>query len=316
MSAGLAELLAPHRTITVVGLAKNAGKTTVINHLLERMPGRVGLASLGLDGEARDQLTGLLKPRLRPPRGALVATAAGLVDLDAVRVVERLPYRTAVGEVILVEPPAGAPVVVSGPTRLDELDATVEALSAAGAQRVLLEGALGRLGPAAPARAEAVVLAAGASLANSRDDYPTRLGLALAALDLPLSVAPAGLEIEHAAGYERETADRIARAGVELVELRGALTGPLLERLLRDGTHVRLRVSDATRVLARPQQVARARRAGVEAVARAGLAIAAVTASPFHPELSFTADEAFEIAVTAVDGRWPVYDVVSGRMAA
>ncbi|MGZ4431901.1 MAG: hypothetical protein ACXVYV_09700, partial [Gaiellales bacterium] len=127
MSAPLAELLAPHRTITVVGRAKNAGKTTVINHLLERMHGRVGLASLGLDGEARDQLTGLPKPRVRPPPDALVA-AMGLVDIGAVRVVERLPYRTAVGSLVVVEPPAGTPVVVSGPTRLDELDATVEAL--------------------------------------------------------------------------------------------------------------------------------------------------------------------------------------------
>ncbi len=314
MSAPLAELLAPYRTITVVGLAKNAGKTTVINHLLEHMHGRVGIASLGLDGEARDQLTGLHKPRVWPPADALVATTTGLVDVHAVRVVERLPYRTAVGSVLVVEPPSDTPVTVSGPTRLDELDATVEALHAAGARRVLLEGALGRLGPAAPSRAEAVVLAAGASLANSRDDYAVRLRLALAALDLPVSDVAAGLEIEHAAGYERETAARIAEAGVGLVELRGALTGPLLEQLLRLGAQVRLCVADATRVLARPQQVARAGRAGVETVVRAGLAIVAVTASPFHPDVHFTADETFVIAVAAVDGRWPVYDVVSGRM--
>ena len=77
----LLDLIAGARTITVVpGLAKNAGKTTVINHLLARLPGRVGLASLGLDGETRDQLTGLRKPRILPPRGALVATAEGLLE--------------------------------------------------------------------------------------------------------------------------------------------------------------------------------------------------------------------------------------------
>ena len=138
----LEQLLAPHRTVAVVGLAKNAGKTTVINHLLERIDGPVGLVSLGLDGEARDQLTGLPKPSVRPRAGTLVASAAGLVDERTVRM--RLGFRTAVGEVVVTEPPPGEPVVVSGPARLDELDRTVEALFHEGARRVVLEGALGR----------------------------------------------------------------------------------------------------------------------------------------------------------------------------
>src|SRR6476469_4087943 len=77
-AVSLAGLLEPHATVTVAGLAKNAGKTTVMNHLLATLEGPFGLASLGLDGEARDQLTGLAKPRVRPPAGALVATADGL----------------------------------------------------------------------------------------------------------------------------------------------------------------------------------------------------------------------------------------------
>ena len=56
-----------------------------MNHLLASLPGPFGLASLGLDGEARDQLTGLAKPRVRPPAGALVATAEGLAGDAPVR---------------------------------------------------------------------------------------------------------------------------------------------------------------------------------------------------------------------------------------
>ena len=36
----LAGLLEPHATVTVAGLAKNAGKTTVMNHLLASLGGR------------------------------------------------------------------------------------------------------------------------------------------------------------------------------------------------------------------------------------------------------------------------------------
>ena len=307
----LAELVRPHATVTVVGLAKNAGKTTVVNHLLERMEGRVGLASLGLDGEARDQLTGLAKPRIAPPAGALVLTTTQLRGQTPM--VQRLPFRTAAGEVMIAAAGGGEPVVVSGPTRLDELDAALDALRAAGAERLLLEGALGRLGTAAPGRADAVVLAAGASLAEGGDDLALRLRLAVDALDLPTADVEADVVLTHGAGFEAEAAAEVREGGV--AELPGALTDPLLEALLRERRRATLVVADATRVLAGPQTVARARRAGVELAARRRLGIAALTSSPFHPDAARAADEAFRALVGASAGRWPVYDVVAGFAA-
>ena len=211
----LAERLRERRSVAVVGLAKNAGKTTVVNHLLGSGGGRHGLASLGLDGEARDQLTGLPKPRIAPPAGTLVATTDELTG-PGLTVRARLGFRTAVGEVVIAEADGSGPVIVSGPARLDQLDETLAELRRMGAERVLLEGALGRLGPAAPGRADAVVLAAGASLANGRDDYPLRVKLAIDALDLPLFADEPELRVEHAAGYEEEVARAGGRAGRDL----------------------------------------------------------------------------------------------------
>ena len=304
----LAELVRPHATVTVVGLAKNAGKTTVVNHLLERMDGRVGLASLGLDGEARDQLTGLAKPRIAPPAGALVLTTTQLRGQTPV--VRELPFRTAAGEVVIAAAEGGEPVVVSGPTRLGELDEALAALRAAGAERLLLEGALGRLGTAAPGRADAVVLAAGASLAESGDDLPLRLRLAVDALDLPVSDVPEDVVLDRAAGFETEAAAEVGEGAV--AEIAGALTDPLLEALMRQGRRATLVVADATRVLAGAWTVARARRAGVELAVRRPLRIAALTSSPFHPDGSRRAEEAFRALAAASAGRWPVYDVVAG----
>ena len=310
----LAERLRERRSVAVVGLAKNAGKTTVVNHLLGSGGGRHGLASLGLDGEARDQLTGLPKPRIAPPAGTLVATTDELTG-PGLTVRARLGFRTAVGEVVIAEADGSGPVIVSGPARLDQLDATLAELRRMGAERVLLEGALGRLGPAAPGRADAVVLAAGASLANGRDDYPLRVKLAIDALDLPLFADEPELRVEHAAGYEEEVAALVAERGVTSAELTGALTGPLLERLLRAGLRVSLVVADPTHVLARPQQVARARRGGVEVMARRRLAICGITSSPFHPDVPLSAEESFDALARAVAGRWPVDDVISGMIS-
>jgi hypothetical protein len=307
----LEELLRPHAAVTVVGLAKNAGKTTVVNHLLERLDGRIGLASLGLDGEATDQLTGLAKPRIAPPAGALVLTT--VKNRGQTPILQALPYRTAAGDVVIVAVDGGEAVVVSGPTRLDELDAALAALRAAGAERLLLEGALGRLGTAAPGRADAVVLAAGASVADGAGDLPLRLRLAVDALDLPVSDAAADIRLERAAGYEAEAGERLG--GEAVAELGGALTGALLELLIRDGRRATLIVADATRVLAGARTVARARRAGVELAVRRRIEIAALTSSPFHPDAKLTPDEAFRALVDASAGRWPVYDVVAGFAA-
>jgi molybdopterin-guanine dinucleotide biosynthesis protein len=307
----LEELLRPHAAVTIVGLAKNAGKTTVVNHLLERLDGRIGLASLGLDGEARDQLTGLAKPRIAPPAGALILTTTQLRGQTPM--LQELPFRTAAGEVVIVAAGGGEAVVVSGPTRLDELDEALGALRSAGAERLLLEGALGRLGTAAPGRADAVVLAAGASVADGGADLPLRLRLAVDALDLPASEAPADVHLAHAAGFEVEAGAEVGEGAV--AEIAGALTGPLLELLIREGRRATLIVADATRVLAGAQTVARARRSGIDLAVRRRIRIAALTSSPFHPDADLSPEQAFRALVDASAGRWPVYDVVA-RLAA
>jgi len=304
----LAELVRPHATVTVVGLAKNAGKTTVVNHLLERMEGRVGLASLGLDGEARDQLTGLAKPRIAPPAGALVLTTTQLRGQTPM--LRELPFRTAAGNVVIVAAGPGEGVVVSGPTRLDELDQALAALRAAGAERLLLEGALGRLGTAASGRADAVVLAAGASVADGGGDLPLRLRLAVDALDLPPIDAPADVRLDRAAGFEAEAGAEVGDGDV--AEIAGALTGPLLELLMREQRQATLVVADPTRVLAGAQTVARARRSGIQIAVRLPIRIAALTSSPFHPDADLSPEQAFRALVEASAGRWPVYDVVAG----
>jgi len=200
--------------------------------------------------------------------------------------------------------------------RLDELDGTVQALFAAGMRRVLLEGALARLGTAAPERADSVVVAAGAAAARGPDDIERALRLAVEALALPVEGGTPGLCVKHAAGFEAEVAGRIEAGRATHVEVAGAVTGPLLELLMRRGIRLRLVAADATHVLAQPQQVARARRAGVELMVRRPLPIVALTASPFHPDVELTADQAFAAAAAAAAGRWPVFDVVSGRMSA
>src|SRR5260370_2566762 len=71
-SGSLAHIVANARIqrLSLIGLAKNVGKTTATNHLLRMLlehglyeASELGLTSLRLDGEAVDAITGLPKTR-------------------------------------------------------------------------------------------------------------------------------------------------------------------------------------------------------------------------------------------------------------
>ena len=52
------------KTMSIVGMCKNAGKTTMLNWLLTagHLRGTLGLTSIGRDGESTDVVTGTEKP--------------------------------------------------------------------------------------------------------------------------------------------------------------------------------------------------------------------------------------------------------------
>jgi len=171
---GLFHLFAadPAQAVAIIGLVKNAGKTTVANAVLAHVRRRFGLTSLGLDGERTDHLTGLAKPRIVPPEGTLVATTTGSLDRSRCRmeIVAELPFRTALGRVVVGRATGGSPVEVSGPTTLAQVRATVDALIDLGAERVLVDGAINRLGSASPRVTDGLIMATGGMVGDSFDE--------------------------------------------------------------------------------------------------------------------------------------------------
>src|SRR5690554_2852378 len=64
------------RRLAVVGVAKNCGKTTTLNALIEKHRDRpVGLVSVGIDGEQSDVLLGTEKPAIVVEEGHWVVSA-------------------------------------------------------------------------------------------------------------------------------------------------------------------------------------------------------------------------------------------------
>lgn len=163
--------------LAIVGTAKNVGKTTTLNYLLERLAGQgaLGLTSVGRDGEEYDAVTDLPKPRVQPPVGTLVATAriAAERSRGGLAFVSDTPYRTALGAVCIYRVAGPVPIEVAGPVSAADTAGVIAQLRDLGAHRVLVDGAIDRKASASRRVAQAVVLATGLAML---DEGGGRLG--------------------------------------------------------------------------------------------------------------------------------------------
>ena len=105
-TAELVRQLRQVQSMSIVGMCKNAGKTTMLNWLLAHT-GRqqvLGLTSIGRDGESTDVVTGTEKPSIFVPAGTLIATAKDMLRLGDVtqEILVTTGIPTPLGEVIIM----------------------------------------------------------------------------------------------------------------------------------------------------------------------------------------------------------------------
>jgi hypothetical protein len=311
----LSDLLDTSRTVAVVGLAKNTGKTETLATILGELRARdrtVGVTSIGRDGEDRDVLDHAVgKPPIRLAAGSLVATTDMLLRDSGVRcaVVARTGYRTPLGQVVVGRLLEGGAVQVAGPSTARATRAVADTLLDLGARQVLVDGALDRRMAAAPAVADAVVLATGAVLHNDMAEVAAQTRRAADLLRLPevldqrvreLAVRSAGnllvtdgrppMTVDPQVVLSGSPADvgrlfdRQSGAGHHLV-VRGALCERFVENVRRAvrGRPVTLVIGDSTKVFLSRRSCEWYRRQSVRIEALRPIRLAAVTVNPVAP---------------------------------
>lgn len=161
-----------YKTISIIGLAKNAGKTVALNYLIEEANNNnitLGITSTGRDGENIDLVTNTQKPSISAKEGMYVATAKKALMLsDAkVEILETTGIQTPMGEVIIVKVRQGGNVQVAGPMNTTDMKYVCKRLIYFGAEVVLVDGAIDRKAVSSPVITDACIIATGAVL--SRD---------------------------------------------------------------------------------------------------------------------------------------------------
>lgn len=165
--------------VALVGVAKNSGKTTTLNFLLElsRAHGRrVGMVSIGIDGEDADLLIGTGKPRVHVERGELVVTARTALarSTAAVELVDTLGFESPLGEVLVGRVREEGNIYLAGLRHRGDAKAAVEALERYGAELVFIDGAYGRTMAVDAELSDGFVLSTGAVLSPDVDEVVSK----------------------------------------------------------------------------------------------------------------------------------------------
>lgn len=161
-----------YKVISLIGMCKNAGKTTTLNYLLDNlMDKKVALTSIGRDGEPVDVVTSTYKPSIFIKKGDIVATAQDcLRNCDiTINILETTDIHTPLGRIIVVEALSGGFVDVAGPSFNAQLIDLVKILEKYSPDKIFIDGALSRKGLADSFVSEATILSTGASYDNDME---------------------------------------------------------------------------------------------------------------------------------------------------
>lgn len=339
-------LVERHRCIAIVGMEKNAGKTTVLNYLLEHCPSRsIAITSIGYDGEEIDQVTGTAKPRIYVKKGTLVATAASLLTrCDITReLLKFTAIHTSMGEVIIIRALSDGFVQIAGPAIIAQMEKLLQMFNAFQAEKIFIDGAAARKSTAAINTADACILATGAAVSPDIDEIVDSTAFSATLLNLPLCKDPNVMQLFNSSDsltadkqdtsqcyavtdkiinlgscLDDATALRAAQInGLKMLIFNGAFSTAFARRFLEKTKHLpglRLVARDGTRFLLNANQFKEFQRRGAAFEVCKLANLLAITVNPVSPT-GFLIDSAQLKQKLRFATGLPVYDVMSGPEA-
>src|SRR6056297_2059782 len=177
------------KTVSIIGLAKNTGKTVTLNQLIEELylkGYKLGLLSYGRDGESIDLITGQAKPPVKVYPGSFFITAERALNGAEIKYkkIKSTDISSTMGNVNLYQSLSEGVLQLVGINRLSQL-IYVRDLLLNKVDYLLIDGALDRRSSALPKISGAVVLSTGAVIGKDLNDVVDKTKYEVAKLKLP-----------------------------------------------------------------------------------------------------------------------------------
>ncbi|MFX1349360.1 MAG: hypothetical protein ACFE92_11865 [Promethearchaeota archaeon] len=162
-----------YKVISIIGLAKNVSKTTTLNYLIKNLKGfKLGLTSIGRDGEKYDIITQLPKPRIFVKEGTIVATARQSFEASEIKmeILKKTQFNTPLGEILILKALSEGFIELAGPSINKFLQDICLELMDLGCELILIDGAFDRRSYATPIISDATILSTGASVSENMQE--------------------------------------------------------------------------------------------------------------------------------------------------
>ena len=307
----LEELSQKYKTVSIVGMAKNAGKTTALNYLIEEAMDEgivLGITSTGRDGESTDLVTGTDKPRVFLDTDTIVSVPEKLYELaDAgLEILKMTEYGSSLGRIMLCRVVTSGYVQVAGPVINASHAKMCEEMLGFGAELILIDGAIDRKSIAAPETSDAIILSTGAVLSRSMKKVIEETAHSVGLYRLPLleDGYARKLILEHLSeeqlmmidGEEARILNRSTGLGAgkfldgEINENTGYIfvPGAFTQSVIADINPKKLRqvtfvLRDPTRIFIDSVSWSQLRKKGLKVQVLEGIEVAAITVNPSAP---------------------------------
>ncbi len=180
-----------YKSVAIVGLAKNTGKTVCLNYVLQRlsrMKETVAITSIGVDGELTDRVTSTPKPQITIYRNMLFVTAEVhyLQKRLVSEVLDISKKHTALGRLVTARAVQPGKVLISGPADTAGVRELIDSLRQKGVHTTIVDGALSRMSLASPAVTEGLILATGAAFSANIPQLIRKTKYVKRLIELPL----------------------------------------------------------------------------------------------------------------------------------
>ena len=322
-----------HRSLSIVGLEKNTGKTVCLNYILRRlndMHVSVGVTSIGVDGEQVDSVFATAKPEITLYEGTCFITSEQhYLKRQLVSRLEAVDSnRTALGPLVTARVLVRGKALLSGAATTGILRKQIAQLERMGTGISSVDGALSRLSLASPTVTDAMILATGAAVSANVKQLvvKTKFLHSLICLDEVdptqrerLSPIPSGLWAVDSDGQPHDlgiaSVFLIDRAETDLLHYgrtlfaSGAVSDRLLRILAAKSEGITLVTRDFTKLFITPEAYHEFTRRGGRLLVLQRSKLIAVTLNPTSPQ-GFLLDSKSTCNALSDALQMPVYDVM------
>ncbi|MDP3385900.1 MAG: hypothetical protein Q8S24_01595 [Eubacteriales bacterium] len=331
------ELNQKYNSVSIIGLAKNAGKTVTLNYLIEEaydLNIKLGLTSTGRDGERLDLVTETEKPSIFVSEDTIIATAKSMLEIgDAgLEILETTEFTSPLGNIVLCRVKEEGNVQLAGPSNASDTLLVKGKMLGYGAELVIIDGAIDRKAVASPRITDACIIATGAVISRdikkvvSQTAYYASLFMLPGVEDLGVLNIKNQLnrtciindeyhltypEMKTSLGQGR-TLTSMTDDRTRYVYLSGAVTTSMLKDLTAGKHNPTILLDDGTQVFSDYYSYNNLKKKGLKIEVLNPIRVEAITVNPVAPfGYSFPSDELVRMIAEAV-AHIRVIDVLGG----